>query len=127
MTAGRLGASRMARSCTTPSYSRTGLNQWPTISTAEECFLVYVSLQQPLHKFLHEFENLCTANSLFICRLLRSFADTARGSSTCMGRPGSDSHETIDANSFAEWGVDYVKVSHTPTIKQKHRDSPFLC
>ena len=30
---------------------------------------------------------------------------TARGSSTCMGRPGSDSHETIDAETFAAWGV----------------------
>ena len=34
---------------------------------------------------------------------------TARGSSTCMGRPGSDSHETIDAQTFAAWGVDYLK------------------
>ena len=36
---------------------------------------------------------------------------TARGSTTCMGRPGSDSHETIDASTFASWGVDYLKVS----------------
>ena len=34
---------------------------------------------------------------------------TARGSSTCMGRPGSDLHETIDAKTFADWGVDYLK------------------
>jgi hypothetical protein len=26
-----------------------------------------------------------------------------------MGRPGSDSHETIDANMWAAWGVDYLK------------------
>lgn len=35
---------------------------------------------------------------------------TARGSSTCMGRPGSDGHEQIDADTYAEWGVDYLKV-----------------
>ena len=34
---------------------------------------------------------------------------TARGSSTCMGRPGSDGHEQIDANTYASWGVDYLK------------------
>eukprot|EP00929_Paragymnodinium_shiwhaense_P060756 TRINITY_DN30326_c0_g1_i2.p1 TRINITY_DN30326_c0_g1~~TRINITY_DN30326_c0_g1_i2.p1 ORF type:complete len:634 (-),score=99.44 TRINITY_DN30326_c0_g1_i2:327-2171(-) len=34
---------------------------------------------------------------------------TARGSRTCMGRPGSDSHEVLDAQTFADWGVDYLK------------------
>jgi len=34
---------------------------------------------------------------------------TARGSRTCLGRPGSDSHEELDAATFAEWGVDYLK------------------
>jgi hypothetical protein len=34
---------------------------------------------------------------------------TARGSLTCLGRPGSDMHEEQDAALWAEWGVDYVK------------------
>ena len=34
---------------------------------------------------------------------------TARGSRTCLGRPGSDSHEELDARTWAEWGVDYLK------------------
>lgn len=34
---------------------------------------------------------------------------TARGSLTCLGRPGSDSHEAQDAATFAAWGVDYLK------------------
>ena len=34
---------------------------------------------------------------------------TARGSTTCMGRPGSDSHEQQDANTYASWGVDFLK------------------
>ena len=34
---------------------------------------------------------------------------TARGSRTCMGRPGSDMHETQDAQLWASWGVDYLK------------------
>lgn len=34
---------------------------------------------------------------------------TARGSTTCLGRPASDSHEAQDAATFANWGVDYVK------------------
>ena len=34
---------------------------------------------------------------------------TARGSLTCCGRPGSDMHEVIDAQTYAAWGVDYLK------------------
>lgn len=34
---------------------------------------------------------------------------TARGSTTCMGRPGSDSHEQQDADTYAAWGVDFLK------------------
>lgn len=34
---------------------------------------------------------------------------TARGSRTCMGRPGSDMHEQLDADLWASWGVDYLK------------------
>ena len=32
---------------------------------------------------------------------------TARGSTTCLGRPGSDSYEALDAQTYADWGVDY--------------------
>ncbi|MEV1121959.1 glycoside hydrolase family 27 protein [Actinosynnema sp. NPDC049800] len=31
------------------------------------------------------------------------------GSKTCAGYPGSLGHEQVDARSFAEWGVDYLK------------------
>jgi len=31
------------------------------------------------------------------------------GTATCAGYPGSLGHETTDANSFAAWGVDYLK------------------
>merc|ERR1712130_474929 len=32
------------------------------------------------------------------------------GSRTCGGYPGSQGHEVIDAQTFAEWGVDYLKL-----------------
>lgn len=32
------------------------------------------------------------------------------GIKTCGGRPGSENHEEIDATTFAEWGVDYLKL-----------------
>ncbi|MDB5054558.1 MAG: Alpha-galactosidase [Bacilli bacterium] len=35
---------------------------------------------------------------------------TDAGYTTCGGRPGSYNHETQDANTYASWGVDYVKV-----------------
>jgi alpha-galactosidase len=31
------------------------------------------------------------------------------GNYTCTGRPGSYQHEEIDAQTFASWGVDYLK------------------
>ena len=34
---------------------------------------------------------------------------TARGSTTCMGRPGSDSFEAVDAAYYASIGVDFLK------------------
>ena len=34
---------------------------------------------------------------------------TCCGTKTCGGRPGSFGYETIDAESYAEWGVDYIK------------------
>jgi alpha-galactosidase len=35
---------------------------------------------------------------------------TDAGRKTCQGRPGSYGSEDLDARTFAEWGVDYVKV-----------------
>jgi len=34
---------------------------------------------------------------------------TDRGNNTCAGRPGSWGHEQIDADTYASWGVDYLK------------------
>ena len=54
---------------------------------------------------------------------------TARGSTTCLGRPGSDSHEQQDADTYAAWGVDYLKedscggTTHG-TVWQQVRDAP---
>ena len=31
------------------------------------------------------------------------------GKLTCGGYPGSEGHEEVDANTFAEWGVDMLK------------------
>merc|ERR1712080_470931 len=35
---------------------------------------------------------------------------TARGSGTCQGRPGSLNHELIDAATYCDWGIDYIKI-----------------
>eukprot|EP01084_Bolivina_argentea_P002905 5416_1 len=35
---------------------------------------------------------------------------TSAGDKTCRGQPGSFGHYTQDANTFAAWGVDYVKI-----------------
>lgn len=35
---------------------------------------------------------------------------TAESATTCAGYPASKGHETVDADTFASWGVDYLKV-----------------
>lgn len=35
---------------------------------------------------------------------------TCAGTKTCQGRPGSYGHYDIDAQTYAKWGVDYIKV-----------------
>ena len=35
---------------------------------------------------------------------------TAEGPTTCAGYPASANNEVLDAQTFAEWGVDYLKV-----------------
>jgi alpha-galactosidase len=55
---------------------------------------------------------------------------TDAGSKTCMGRPGSLGHEQQDAETYARWGVDFVKVDwcfsdglDAPTQYQAIRDA----
>ncbi|MBQ4618170.1 MAG: glycoside hydrolase family 27 protein [Clostridia bacterium] len=46
------------------------------------------------------------------------------GTRTCADYPGSFGHEFIDAETFAEWGVDYLKYDYCN--KPKHVDGPTL-
>ncbi|MEP6766775.1 MAG: glycoside hydrolase family 27 protein [Gemmatimonadaceae bacterium] len=55
---------------------------------------------------------------------------TDAGMKTCEGRPGSYGYETIDAKTYAGWGVDYVKIDwcnstgiDAPTQYAKIRDA----
>ena len=41
---------------------------------------------------------------------------TDRGTATCVGRPGSQGYETIDAQTYAKWGVDFVKEASVLTV-----------
>jgi alpha-galactosidase len=45
------------------------------------------------------------------------------GTSTCAKRPGSKGHEAIDARSYAQWGVDYLKYDWCNTEGQDPHDS----
>ena len=49
------------------------------------------------------------------------------GTKTCQGRPGSYGYEKIDAQTYAEWGVDYLKYDncHNEMIPAKSR-YPFM-
>jgi alpha-galactosidase len=40
---------------------------------------------------------------------------SSAGSQTCEGRPASRDHEEVDAQSFADWGVDFLKYDYCET------------
>jgi alpha-galactosidase len=46
---------------------------------------------------------------------------SSNGSQTCAGYPGSYNHEQIDANTYASWGIDYLKYDACGE-KEKHTD-----
>jgi alpha-galactosidase len=45
------------------------------------------------------------------------------GTGTCQNRPGSKDHETVDAKTYAEWGVDYLKYDWCNSQGQDTRES----
>ena len=45
------------------------------------------------------------------------------GTATCQKRPGSKGHEEIDAQTYAEWGVDYLKYDWCNAEGQDTRDA----
>eukprot|EP01048_Picozoa_sp_COSAG05_P018355 COSAG05_NODE_2670_length_2780_cov_1.848191_1_plen_104_part_10 len=54
---------------------------------------------------------LCAVpTSAFEPGLCAGFAtDTDRGAKTCAGRPAALGHEQTDADTYVEWGADYLK------------------
>ena len=48
------------------------------------------------------------------------------GSLTCAGYPGSFDREYIDAETFASWGVDYLKYDYCNIPKNYHNNAPTL-
>jgi len=46
------------------------------------------------------------------------------GKTTCEGWPGSYGHETVDANDYASWGVDYLKYDFCGFEKVEEKKSP---
>lgn len=48
---------------------------------------------------------------------------SSAGTMTCGRYPGSLGYEAIDAETFAEWGVDYLKVSKTSVHRSAIADS----
>jgi alpha-galactosidase len=45
------------------------------------------------------------------------------GTKTCQGRPGSKDHEATDAETYAEWGVDYLKYDWCHSEGEDTRDA----
>jgi len=45
-----------------------------------------------------------------------------RGSATCSGYPGSYGHEMVDANTFASWGIDYLKYDNCNVVGDLQTD-----
>eukprot|EP01060_Flectonema_neradi_P007276 TRINITY_DN15044_c0_g1_i1.p1 TRINITY_DN15044_c0_g1~~TRINITY_DN15044_c0_g1_i1.p1 ORF type:complete len:919 (+),score=125.18 TRINITY_DN15044_c0_g1_i1:59-2815(+) len=51
---------------------------------------------------------------------------TARAALTCMYRPGSFDHEAIDAQTYCDWGVDYLKIDICYGPKPKEANESWI-
>lgn len=49
---------------------------------------------------------------------------SARCGTTCQGRPGSEDHEWLDAETFASWQVDYLKYDNCGACKYGYSNTP---
>ena len=49
---------------------------------------------------------------------------SARCGNTCQGRPGSEDHEWLDAQTFASWDVDYLKYDNCGNCKYGYSNTP---
>lgn len=71
--------------------------------------------------FIRENSNLASIQVLkfdFIVRVFHPYSllyQIDRGYKTCGGRPGSLGYEKKDANTYAAWGVDYLKLDSCDT------------
>lgn len=81
----------------------------------------YLNLDDCWAKGRHENGTLYTDPATFASGTLKSLADyvhskgllfgtyTDRGTKTCAGRPSAQGYEELDAQTYADWGVDYLK------------------
>ncbi len=107
-------------------YSKHG---W-LLATKSRCSRNYSTRSSSISKWNTSSYWLCTftktqVRSLFRCRnqnflsihyILHDLLDVLdRGNATCQGRPGSLGYETKDANTYAIWGVDYLKLDSCNT------------
>jgi len=51
---------------------------------------------------------------------------SARCGKTCQGRPGSQDHEWLDAQTFASWDVDYLKYDNCMECKYGYESTAFI-
>jgi alpha-galactosidase len=56
---------------------------------------------------------------MVLCPPITSGSDA--GTKTCAGYPGSLGNEAIDAATFAQWGIDYLKYGQCYFFKRKSR------
>ncbi len=97
-------------------YSKFG---W-FLAKESRCSRYYSTWSNNFSKWYSESNWLCSFKKTQIWSLFR-YADliyiqiasldiSDRGFKTCAGRPGSLGYETKDANTYASWGVDYLKL-----------------
>eukprot|EP00051_Salpingoeca_urceolata_P033164 m.19286 g.19286 ORF g.19286 m.19286 type:complete len:914 (-) comp5913_c0_seq1:132-2873(-) len=51
---------------------------------------------------------------------------TAAHEFTCQKRPGSWEHEAVDAQSYCEWGIDYIKIDHCGGRRYKAANTSWI-
>ncbi|CAF2717321.1 unnamed protein product [Rotaria sp. Silwood2] len=82
----------------------------------DDCWQLTRDSQCIIHPDSHAFPSGIPALADYVhSRKLKFGLSSDAGFKTCAGRPGSLGYETIDANTYASWNVDYLKYDNCNT------------
>ena len=94
---------------TADAIVNTSLSKWYTYVNIDDCWARSRAADGTIQPDPQAFPDMKGLADYVHGKGLKFGLYSDAGTKTCAGRPGSLDYETKDANTYAEWGVDYLK------------------